>query len=135
MGEALIARLKGASDVTAIFGQRIYWDVRPQGSALPALVLQTIGGDRREHLKGPEDMAEAVVQAASMARDKGKARAGAEAVIAALLPTAVVTDDDGADVVFWRGSAREPIDLNEQDETGTIYRPVTDLTIRWGKVS
>lgn len=44
MEEALIARLLADAGVAAIAATRVYPGARPQGSALPALVLNTISG-------------------------------------------------------------------------------------------
>lgn len=130
MGEALLARAKADSGLAAIFGSRIYWNGQvPQNAGYPRLVLLVIGGERPQHLGGFEDMAEATVQASSFASKYGQARDGAEAAIAALLPEA-----SHEDIVFWRGSAREPIDLGDQSEAeGFIFHAAVDLTLRWGR--
>lgn len=44
MEEALIARLLADAPVAAIAGTRVYPGARPQGSALPAIVVNTISG-------------------------------------------------------------------------------------------
>lgn len=130
MGEALIARAKADTATTEIFGTRIFWQVRPQkapGNGYPALVLQVISGERTQHLDGFDDMATARVQLSSFAKTYGKARTGAEAAIAALVPEAEV-----GGIVFWRASAEEPRDLGEQTETDFIFHAAADLIVRWG---
>jgi hypothetical protein len=44
MEEALTKHLLASTAVTAMVGDRITWDERPQGDSLPSLVLQVIDG-------------------------------------------------------------------------------------------
>lgn len=127
LAKALIARLDAAAAVTDVAGSRTYWLVRPQNSALPAVVLQVVGGERAQHLDGFEDMRTVRVQAACLAEKHSVSRTLAEAVTAALVPEAEV---DG--VLFWRASADEPRDLGNQTDTGFVHRAVVDLIIRYG---
>lgn len=126
LAKALLARLDAASAVTAIAGQRTHWLVRPQGTQLPAVVLQIISGDRSQHLGGFDDMRTARVQAACLADKHSTSRDLADAVIAALVPAGEI---DGCK--FWRGSAEEPRDLGNATDTGFVHRAVVDLIIRY----
>lgn len=129
MGEALLARLKADTGVAAVFGAKVYWRRAPQDAGYPRLVLNVVSGERPQHLDGDDDMRTATVQASSFAQKYGLARAGAEAAIAAAVPEGEV-----GNIVFWRGSTAEPIDLGDQsDSEGFIFHAAVDLTIRWGR--
>jgi len=134
LGEALIARLAAAPDVTAICGNRVWWLVRPQGvkDDLPAIVLQLVSEQRQQHLKGWQDMFEARLQVGCLATRYSTARQLAEAAIAALVEVAEVTDPAGDDVLFCRASVDGPRDIGIQDETRFIHRAVVDLLLRYG---
>lgn len=130
---AIISRLGGTSRTKAIVGVRVSWRKREQGSALPAVVLDTVSEARPQHLDGFDAMRTARVQAACLATTFGGSRALAEAVIADLVGEAVVADTGGADVMFWQGSVEGPRDLGEQTETeGFLHRAVVDLVLRYG---
>jgi hypothetical protein len=49
----LRARLLADAAIAGLVGTRIYWKIRAQGSALPAIVLGTIYGPRDQHFEGP----------------------------------------------------------------------------------
>jgi hypothetical protein len=135
LGQAIIARLEADAAVTALVGTRIYWLVRPQGSPLPALVLQIISEERTQHLKGFNDAFEARVQVAAQAERYSVSRQLAECAVDALIDVAEVDDADGDDVVFWRGSVDGPRDIGNQEETRFVHRAVVDLTLRYGTVA
>lgn len=141
LGEALIARLGPGSRTEALVGTRVYWQRRPQGDPLPAVVLTQIGERRDQHLQGLDDMAVATVQASAFAIEQraggggyGEARELVEAVIADLLPVAEVTDGNGAGVVFWRGSVEGPRDLGGSADEGFVHHSQADLTVRYARV-
>lgn len=125
--EALLARAKADPALAAVVGSRIYWRARPQTSALPALVLAMVGGERPQTIEDFADMAEARVQASLFADRYATSRIGIEAAIAALVPEA-----EAAGILFWRGSASEPVDLGEQTSSGFVFHAAADLVIRWG---
>jgi hypothetical protein len=136
LGEALIARAKADPGIAAIAADHVFWVERPQGVALPALVLQTISGDRPEDLDGAPSMRSTRVQASCFALAKAAGGGGyqqsrelAEAAIAALLPEAEV-----GGIVFWRATASEPADLGADTETGFIFHAAADLVLRWMNV-
>jgi hypothetical protein len=82
---AIIDRLGTGSATEAIVGARVSWRLRKQGSALPAVVLDTVSEERTQHLDGFDTMRTARVQAACLATTYGASRALAEAVIADLV--------------------------------------------------
>ncbi len=49
----LRTRLASDGTVTALVGMRIFWEIRPQGTALPSIVLTGVSGERQQHMAGP----------------------------------------------------------------------------------
>jgi hypothetical protein len=125
MESALRARLLAASAITAIVGQRVYWDERPQGGVLPDITLTLVTDIRAQHLKG-FDMSEAVVQVDVRATSFAGKKALKEAVIAALVPS-----HTGNGVVFMRATDILARPANERTETQFIYRDAIDFRLRW----
>lgn len=120
---ALRARLIAAAPLTALVGQRVYWVDRPQGSALPAVTLQTVADARNQHLKGFDSIQPARVQIDIWALNYATARSVAEAVLAAAIPAATQ-----GGVKFARAMVElPPRDLIERTDTQTIFRVSTDL--------
>ncbi len=62
MEEALVAVLLADAALAAIVGPRITWQVRPQGDALPAIVLQRVSGARDYAMEGPTGLVQSRVQ-------------------------------------------------------------------------
>lgn len=125
MQGALRARLLAAVPVTALVGQRVTWMDRPQGSALPAVTLQTISDDRPQHMKGFQDYRATRVQVDVWAASYGSGRAVTEAVIAALAPEAA----NSSGVNFGRSFVEALRDLSERLGTQDIYRTSFDLIV------
>lgn len=120
---ALRARLIAAAPLTALVGQRVYWVERPQGSALPAVTLQTVADARNQHLKGFDSIQPARVQIDIWAADYATSRSVTEAVLAAAIPAATQNG-----VQFARAMVDlPPRDLIERTDTQTIFRVSTDL--------
>ncbi len=132
MGEAMIARLKADSAVTARCAGRVHWLIRPQAEPLPAIVLQIVSEDHPQHLDGFEDMATARVQVDCMAMTYSAARLLAKAAQAALIDEKTVVDPTGPDVIFWRSDVEGPRDLGEDGSEGFVHRASSDLIIRYG---
>lgn len=127
--EAVVARLRAAAAVTALVGSgntaRIYWLVRPQGGALPAVVLTVSSEDRDQHLDGDNDMIETVVQADSWATSQAQASALDAAVRAALMPPA-----DQGGMLFWRASDEGRTTTGEQTTEGYLRRVIRYVRLR-----
>ena len=62
MEEALRAFLLTQSGVSSVVSDRAYWNMRPQGAALPALVLQVIDRSPAYTMDGNAALAETRVQ-------------------------------------------------------------------------
>lgn len=129
---ALRARLTGASAVTAIVGQRIYWVDRPQSSAFPAITLQIIDDEREQHMGGFQSRQFCTVQvdiwAVSTNTQAGyaTAKAGKEAVIVALTPEVTANG-----IKFGTATNITARDLSERTETQFIYRQSIDFRFNY----
>ena len=122
MQGALRARLIAANTGAA---SRVSWVDRPQGSALPAVTLQTISGDRPQTYDGFQGWRETRVQADAWGTSYAQANAIREALIAA---AAVLETVNG--VRFDRTEFENERDGLEQLETGQVYRAGIDLLVR-----
>lgn len=121
---ALHARLTGNAGVTAALGDRLFWNIVPQGTALPYGQMKTISDLRPQHLRGYDDGRRARVQVDVYAATYAAARAGADAIIAATAAPATV-----AGVRFGRCKAEGPRDLTEEVTAGLVHRLSLDLMI------
>jgi len=121
---ALRARLVAAAPVAALAGDRVYWIERPQGSALPAVTLQTITEDRAQHFAGFHGTQMARVQADIWAPTYGAARGLAEAVVAAAAP-----EQSGNGVAFGRGFIDRMADSGERLGEQNVFRVTIDFII------
>ena len=74
MDEALHALLLANTALTARVGQRIYWGEAKQGEALPAVVLNIVGGADQPHLTGTDGLWRYRVQADCYGLDRPTAR-------------------------------------------------------------
>lgn len=108
---------------TGLASGRVYWAERPQGTALPALVLMTISDDRPQHLKG-FSLSPGRIQVDAYASTHKDAWALAEAALVALVPGGAFNGHNfsRADVTIG------PRDLTERVADKTIFRVSMDLT-------
>lgn len=124
METALRARLLADATVAAIVGTRVDWDVRPQGDALPALVLETVNGTRSQHHSGFDTFQPTDVQFNCFAGSKKIAVDLREAVIAAITPAA-----NAGGTAFLRAQNVETRQRPDNVSTGIIYREIVEATI------
>ena len=101
----LRTRLINDATVVGIVGTRIYWEIRPQDSALPAIVLHTVNGSRAQSLAGAMETQGNQIQFDCMAVTKADAVALRQAVIAVaeVAGTAGSTEFQGGNVDLYRG--------------------------------
>lgn len=125
MEAALRARLLGAAPVAGLVDQRVYWDDRPQGSPLPAVLL-TVISDIRGQTLSDWDMLEARVQADVFGSTFAEKKALKEAVITALAPA-----QEFNGIQFMRATDIAAVPRNERTETQFIFRDAIDFLIRW----
>ena len=84
MEEALIAKLLADAGVSALVGTRVYPGVRPQATALPAIVFNMISANPSYSDDGEDGIAEARVQLDCWGATYTDAKKAARAVKAAL---------------------------------------------------
>ena len=124
MEAALLAKLLASVNVTALVSTRINWMRRPQGSALPAVVLHRIDGTPDVHHGGASGLGVSRVQVDCWAASYGAAKAIARAV-----ETAVTAQ------TFTQGAIRFDVILvaderdSTSDETTPLFRTSLDLMV------
>lgn len=84
MEEALRSLLLASGAITALVGDRVTWAIRPQGSALPAIVLWLVSEREGYTHSGPEGAMDSLVQVDCWASTFASAMAVSRAVRAAL---------------------------------------------------
>lgn len=101
----LPTRLEQDGAITAFVGQRVYWGIRPQTSALPAIVMNLVVGQREQHLGGAMGTQGNQVQFDCMAKTNEDAVALRNAVIAVIETTGTTgtTEFQGGNVDLYRG--------------------------------
>lgn len=121
----LVARLRANATIAGMVGTRIYWEERPQGSGLPAILLTGVGGERRQHMDGPMATQSLRTQFDCMAPTKAQAVTLRQAVTALIEApgTAGTTDFQGGFTTVLPGRS----DINTVD--GTVRTERTDATI------
>lgn len=127
LGEAMITRLLDQSSVTDIVDDRVFWTRRDQGGTLPALILQSAGGEGEDlDLEDEADSTERRIQCSALASTHEEASALADAASAAL-----IGDYEVDDFLFWLGSREEPIDLGSDSTAGGfIHEVARDVVLR-----
>jgi hypothetical protein len=112
------------SRATGLAGGRVYWDERPQTSALPGLVMTVVSDGRPQHLKGFEDLMPGRVQFDSYGKTPAEAWALMDAVIALLVPGGTANGH-----TFQRADVEiPPRSLTERVGSITVFRVSMDLT-------
>jgi hypothetical protein len=121
MEKALRARIMAAAPAA---GTRVYWGIRPQGSALPAIVLTTVSDNRSQHMKGFDTYQAKRVQIDCYAGTYEQAVDLREAVISGVVPEA----EQGV-TRFLRSFVNNTMSRGEDTTNGFVYRQMLDLTI------
>jgi hypothetical protein len=130
MEAALIAKLLAATGVTALVSTRINWSRRPQGAALPAIVLHRIDGTPDVHHAGASGLVVSRVQVDCWGASYGSAKAVARAV-----ETAITAQ------TFTQGAVRFDVILidserdDSTDETTPLFRTSLDLMVHHASAS
>ncbi|WP_260928216.1 DUF3168 domain-containing protein [Novosphingobium sp. 9] len=115
---ALRSRLKA---LPALAGAFVEWDVRPQASSYPAVVLETIGGERAQTMAGLQQTNRDRIQFNCFAMDKVSAVALREAVIATVADPAIVEG-----IEFQRGQIILHRSDSESTDAGTVRIEIVD---------
>lgn len=124
METALRARLKDDAGVSGLVGSRVDWNVRPQGTTAPCIVLTVVSDDRGQHMAGFHGYRPTRVQVDCYAATRAAAVQVRDAVLAAIVPQA-----DKSGVSFLRAFVNTVMGRGDQTETGVIHREMIDLTI------
>jgi hypothetical protein len=120
----LRTRLLANATVATAVGTRVTWVDRPQASALPAIVLQTISDPRPAHLKGHDGSRMTRVQMDVFAATYAAALSLARAAIAALKDPATVSGK-----VFGKTFVDGQRDLSEDVGGTLVHRQSVDLLV------
>lgn len=86
MLEALRRRLRDDAGMAALQGNRVDWETRPQGGALPATVLTIVSAPLAQNYKGVQPLQRTLVQADLYAATAKELAALESAFMAAILP-------------------------------------------------
>jgi hypothetical protein len=126
MEEALRAYLLAVPAVNTACGGRMYWSVRPQGSAYPSCVLTIVSRLPERTYSGPAALAQARVQVDCYADTYGQAKALYRAV-KAVLNNLTFTNSGKR---FW-GFAENERDLTDSGATDAtrIHRVSADFLL------
>lgn len=124
MEQALRARLKADAAVTAACGGRIYWNVRPERTAYPALVLQVVVAPIDQHFDGFAGFQRATVQFTAFAKKQSEAVAIREAVIAVI---AAAGDQDGVEFLVAQNIEKRATAGNTS--SAVIHQEIIDAEI------
>jgi hypothetical protein len=124
MEAALIAKLLASVGITALVSTRINWSRRPQGEALPAIVLHRIDGTPDVHHGGASGLGVSRVQVDCWGASYGSAKAVARAVEAAVTAQTFTQGVIRFDVILI-ADERD----STSDETTPIFRTSLDLMV------
>lgn len=130
MESSLIAKLLATAGVTALVSTRINWSRRPQGSALPAIVLQRVSGTPDVHHAGASGLVVSRVQVDCWAPSYGSAKAVARAVETAITAQTFTQGATRFDVILI-DSERD----DSTDETTPLFRTSLDLMVHHANAS
>lgn len=119
---ALRARLLADATVGGFVGTRIDWTVRPQSTALPAIVMTKISDGRPQHLKGFKTLRQSRVQIDVLASSRAQVEQITEAVIAA-----IAGPFNQSGVQFGRTFIDTVTDRGASTDTGFVHRDLIDV--------
>ncbi|WP_075216081.1 DUF3168 domain-containing protein [Mongoliimonas terrestris] len=127
MEEALVAFLLADDGVAALVGSRVQWVLRPQASALPAIVLHRIDGDRDYTMGGPSGLVASRVQVDCWGETFLAAKQAARAVLARMQSVRGINGDIAFQAAFAESERGEYTALVDAGER--LYRVSTDYII------
>jgi hypothetical protein len=120
----LRTRLLADGTIAGLVGTRIYWKIRPQNSALPAIVLGTAYGARDQHFEGPIDAQGNRIQFDCLASTAIGAIALRDAVMAE-----IESPGSAGDTEFQGGFVNLYRDTAEDMTTSVVHNQMIDATI------
>jgi hypothetical protein len=130
MEAALIAKLLASTAVTNLVSVRINWSRRPQGAALPCIVLQRVSGLPDVHHAGASGLVVSRVQVDCWGASYGSAKAVARAVETAITAQTFTQGATRFDVILI-DSERD----DSTDETTPLFRTSLDLMVHHASAS
>lgn len=120
---ALRSRVKANATVTAQ-SARVDWNARPQGSTLPAVVLQTIAEQHDQHMAAVMGTQSSRVQATVFAATAAQAD-----LIGAGVRDAMISTGTTEGLTFQRGFINLIRDGVDNTSTGNVFHLIVDATI------
>jgi len=120
MQSALRSRLLGNPDA----GSRVDWGWRKQGSALPAVTLNTVSDPRPQHMGGNQATRATLVQIDCWGKTYIEARTIANAAVDLVVPA-----DDVGGVRFFRSFVENDLDTIEDTADGILARVSLDVRV------
>lgn len=130
MEAALLARLLATAGVTTLVSTRVNWSRRPQGEALPAIVLHRIDGTPDVHHGGESGLVVSRVQVDCWGSTYGSAKAVARAVEAAITAQTFTQGVVRFDVILIADERDSTF-----DETTPLFRTSLDLMVHSANAS
>ncbi|MEG3165540.1 DUF3168 domain-containing protein [Sphingomonas sp. PB2P19] len=121
----MTADLRDRFKAAGVAGGRVYRDVRPQGSAMPAVRMQQVSDIVGDLMKGESLLRETLIQVDAFASSRSEADAIAEAIAAARPAKEVVGGTDFRRIFIDGGDT----DSETPASGGTIYRTRIDLLV------
>lgn len=131
MEAALIAKLLASAGVTALVSTRINWLRRPQGSALPAVVLTRVSGQPDYHHGGASGLSVSRIQADCYGVTYGSAKAVARAIEAAVTASSFTEGAVRFDVILLDAER----DSTSEEGPDTLFRTSLDLMVHHANAS
>lgn len=125
--EALVVRVDADSTLAGLIGTRRYWGIAPQNAPFPRVVMTVISDMRDQHMTGFNSLWETRVQIDAYAETRMEAMALREALIAALIPDAILTGHR-----FDRAHINFITDRGEDITTKYVHRQLLDISFWHG---
>lgn len=122
---SMTADLRDHLKTLPVTGERVYRDVRPQGSPLPAVRLQQVTDTAAPFMKGEDALRETLVQVDVFAASRSEADAVAKAIENARPVRTTIGSTDFRRVFIDGGDTDSEVPASG----GTIYRTRIDLLV------
>ena len=124
MERELRARLKSDTEIASLAGGRVFWDVRPEQSAFPSVVITTIVSERPQTHDGFLGFTRSLIQLACYATGKTAAVTLREAVVNAVVPAKYIDQ-----IEFLRGQDVETRSRSRNTNSGVVYQEIVEVTL------
>lgn len=135
MEEALRTRMRDITALHALVNGRINWGTRPQGDALPDVVLHLIDDIPQTNLAGPGVWSSARVQVDCWGRTHNAARLVANTIAAPVGAGGLHCLRETIANIRFRIFVIDRSSDREEDAKGIIHRTRLDLNVWWAPLS